>query len=296
MNRRRVRVGDRTLLLSNLDKVLYPATGTTKAEVIAYYQRVADAILPELEGRPLMMVRYPDGVGAEGFVQQRCPDHAPDWMGTVELPGEDGPVRHCTIDDLPSLVWAANLAALELHVTLGRRPDPTRATAVMFDLDPGPGAGLAAAAGVALALRELLTDLGLEAAAKVSGRAGVHVVVPLDPPEDFDRTRRFAHAIAELLARRDPTVVTSRTADRRGRVLIDWLQNRTTATTIAAYSLRATERPRVSAPVTWQELEADPDALRFGPDEVVARLQAHGDLWATTRSAGRPLPEVADGR
>jgi bifunctional non-homologous end joining protein LigD len=296
-----VRVGERELTVSNLDKVLYPGTGTTKAEVLRYYLAVADAMLPHLAGRPVTLKRFPDGVEAEGFFEKRCPPHAPDWMGTVQLGRDDREkvVDHCDLADVAALAWAANLGALELHVPMGAAPDTTVPTAVVFDLDPGAPADVRTCAEVALRVREVLDGLRLAAFAKTSGSKGLQLYVPLhDPAMTYGRTRSFSEAVARLLETRHPELIVSKQLKtlRPGKVLIDWYQNHLTKTTVCAYSLRARPRPTVSTPVTWDEVsdavDADEGALVHDLDEVPHRVRTRGDLFAPVATLTQELPRV----
>lgn len=300
-----VTVAGRELSLSNLDKVLYPAAGTTKAAVIDYYVQVAPVLLGHLRGRPLTMLRFPDGVDGNRFFEKRCPGHRPDWVATVALGGEGSGrrsgkrVEHCDIRDLPALVWVANLASLELHTSLARAPATEQPTMVVFDLDPGAPAGMVACCRVALRLREVFDRLRLEARAKTSGSKGLQVYVPVNTPVTYDQTRTFALAVAQLLERAHADLVlTSMNKElRRGKVFIDWSQNSLTKTTVCVYSLRARSRPTVSTPVTWDEVAdaaaADGgDPLRFEADQVLARIDAHGDLFAATLDVEQQLPQL----
>lgn len=308
MSRARVEVGGRRLQVTNLDKVLYPASGTTKAEVLRYYLGVAEVLLPHLAGRPVTFRRFPDGVEHDGFFEKRCPSHRPDWVGTIRL-GEEGRdaddgrggrgavIDHCAIDDVAALAWAANLAALELHLPMGRAPDPTAPTAVVFDLDPGAPADVTTCCEVALLLRELCDQLGLTVVPKTSGSKGLQLHVPVDPDATtYADTRRFARAVAELFAARHPALVvaTQTRSERVGKVLIDWGQNGRTRTTIGVYSLRATSRPQVSTPLTWEEVAAgvgaDAATLVFGIDDVLARVTADGDRFADCLVPTQRLP------
>lgn len=298
-SRTTVGVGGRELSVSNLDKVLYPATGTTKAEVLRYYTDVAEVMLPHLAARPVTLKRFPDGVEAEGFFEKRCPSHAPGWLGTVQLgrEGREKVVDHCDLSEVAALAWAANLGALELHVTMGAAPDTTVPTAVVFDLDPGAPADVRTCAEVAVRVREILDGLRLEAYAKTSGSKGLQVYVPVhDPDLTYDRTRAFSQAVAQLLEDRQPDLIVSKQLKtlRPGKVLIDWYQNHLTKTTVCAYSLRARPRPTVSTPVTWDEVEdavgADEGALVFDLDDVRTRVDDRGDLFAPVATRRQELP------
>jgi bifunctional non-homologous end joining protein LigD len=304
--RQRVLVGGRQLAVSSLDKVLYPATATTKADVLRYYLEVAEVMLPHLAGRPVTMRRFPEGVHGESFYQKHCPGTRPSWIGVVELPrgerhADEDAVVHCDLREPAALAWAANLGALELHVPMGRAPDPSIPTAVVFDLDPGAPADRLDCAWLALRLREALDHLGLLAVPKTSGGKGLQVYVPLNRPDvSFERSRTFSHALAATLERVHPDrIVTTQTrALRAGKVLIDWTQNQRTKTTVCAYSLRGRERPSVSTPLSWEELEradADRDGaqLRFEMDAVLERVATHGDRFAAVARAEQDLPELA---
>lgn len=297
-----VTVDGHELSLSNLDKVLYPATGFTKGEVIDYYTRIAPVMLGHLESRPVTFVRFPDGVEAHRFFEKRCPDHAPDFVPRAPGPGSrDGrPIRYCLIDSRAALVWAANMAALELHTTMARVEDLTSPTMMVFDLDPGPPAGFAECARVARMIGALLSDLGLVAYPKSSGSKGIHLYVPLNEPHTYEQTSGFAHAVAVLLERRHPDLVSSnmRKAERVGKVLVDWSQNSFHKTTVTPYSLRGRSRPTVAAPVTWEEVDAavtDPGALLFEAPEVLERVERHGDLFADVLTRRQRLPEWGGG-
>jgi bifunctional non-homologous end joining protein LigD len=283
-----VRVDGRTLRLSNLQKVLYPATGFTKGAVVDYYRRVAPALLPHLRGRPLTLKRYPDGVDGESFYEKRCPSHRPPWVPTADADG----IEFCVAADLPTLVWVANLASLELHTSLSLAAEMARPTMLVFDLDPGEPAGIAECATVALRLRALFDRLGLACLAKTSGSKGLQVYVPLNSPLTYAETKPFAHAVARLLEEDDPELVVSRMTKelRRGKVLVDWSQNDRRKTTVCAYSLRARERPTVSTPLTWEEVESG--ELSFEAAEVLERVNEHGDLFAPVLELRQELPSL----
>jgi bifunctional non-homologous end joining protein LigD len=300
---RRTSIGGRTLSVSNLDKVLYPATGTTKAAVIAYYLEVAEVMLPHLAGRPVTFRRFPDGVRAEAFYQKHCPGHRPGWLPTVPLGREDADdaVDHCDIREPAALAWAANLGALEFHVPMARATDVAAPTAVVFDLDPGAPAGLLACAAVAAELHELFDQLGLSAVAKTSGGKGLQVYLPVDPDRSsYAATRAFARAVAQLLQDRQPDriVTTQVKSERSGKVLIDWMQNHRTKTTVCAYSLRGRDRPTVSTPVTWEEVDqalrdGRDDDLRFELGALGDRIRDHGDLFEPVVTNRQQLPDLS---
>jgi bifunctional non-homologous end joining protein LigD len=284
-----VEVEGRGLSLSNLDKVMYPAVGFTKGEVIDYYTRAAPALLPHLRGRPLTLKRYPDGVEGEFFYEKRCPSHAPEWVRTADLDG----INYCICDDLPTLVWAANLADLELHPSLSLAERIERPTAMAFDLDPGEPATIEHCCEVALLLREALDRLGLECFAKTSGSKGMQVYVPLNSAVTYDDTKPLSQALARHLEGQHPKLIVSSQKKelRRGKVLIDWSQNDEHKTTVCVYSLRARERPTVSTPLAWDELD-DPDSLVFEAEEVLDRIERRGDLFAPVVELEQELPEL----
>jgi bifunctional non-homologous end joining protein LigD len=288
-----VEVEGRRLSLSNLDKVMYPAVGFTKGQLIDYYSRVAPAVLPHLRNRPLTLKRYPNGVEAQYFYEKRCPSHAPDWVRSEEASG----INFCVCDDLPTLVWLANLADLELHPSLSLVDDINRPTVMAFDLDPGEPAGLRECCEVALILREALSRLGLESFAKTSGSKGLQVYVPLNQEDvDYDGgTKPLSNALARHLEAEHPKLIVSSQKKelRRGKVLIDWSQNDEHKTTVCVYSLRARERPTVSTPLDWSEVEAgDPDALVFEADDVLVRVEERGDLFAPVVKMRQELPAL----
>ncbi|HWA07977.1 MAG TPA: non-homologous end-joining DNA ligase [Opitutaceae bacterium] len=277
----------RTLAVSNLGKVLYPEAGFTKGDVIQYYIDAGPAILPHLQDRPLTMKRYPEGVGKFFFYEKNCPPYRPRWMRTAKVKSERrGEMRFCLVNELASLVWLANLADLELHVSLARAPALGRPTAMVFDLDPGEGADILACAEVAFWLREALAALKLEAFPKTSGSKGLQLYVPLNTATTFERTKAASLEIARAVESRHPdrVVTNMRKELRRRKVLIDWSQNEEHKTTVCVYSLRATPVPQVSTPLRWSELQkfrkaGKTAAFRFGPKEILARLRRHGDLF-----------------
>jgi bifunctional non-homologous end joining protein LigD len=282
--------------------VLYPASGLTKAEVIDYYARIADAILPHLAQRPLTLKRYPNGVEDKFFYEKRCPKHRPDWVETAPVWSgrNEGEIDYCVCSDRATLIWLAQLAALELHPSLSRAPEIQRPTAMVFDLDPGPPANIVDCCRVALRLREMFGGLGLECFPKTSGSKGLQVYVPLNGKVTYERTKPFAHAVARALERAEPKRVVSRMAKklRKGKVLVDWSQNDQHKTTVAVYSLRAKERPTVSTPLAWDEVEGaaeggNDDALSFEADEVIERVKKRGDLFAPVLELQQDLPAEA---
>ncbi|MGB9377300.1 MAG: non-homologous end-joining DNA ligase [Mycobacteriales bacterium] len=297
----RVEVDGRELTLSNLDKVMYPEVGFTKGQVIDYYTRIAPAMLPHLRGRPLTFKRYPDGVDGKFFFEKNAPKHRPDWIPTVEIatPGSTknrDSIDFAVIGELPALVWAANLATLELHVpmwTVGPRGGVRGADLMVFDLDPGAPATIVECCRVATLIRDALAADGLQGWAKTSGSKGMQLYVPLKPT-DAERPWTYARELARRLEREHPGLVVWQMSKalRPGKILIDWSQNSATKTTIAPYSLRARPHPTVSTPISWEEVEAceSPEDLVFDSDAVLARVEAHGDLFAPLRDTEQRLP------
>jgi len=301
MSDRTVTIRGKQLKLTNGDKVLYPEAGVTKGDVIAYYERVSDVLLPHLKGRAVAIKRYPNGVDEQFFFQKDAPKHRPDWVRTEPIwtrsNGRD--VNFLTINSLPALIWIANLASLELHTTMSRAKTSKRPTMMVFDLDPGQPATVVECCQVALMLRSLMAELGLELYPKTSGSKGLQVYVPLNTPSaSFEQTKPFALAVARLLEEQHPDLVVSnmRRELREGRVLVDWSQNDDMKTTICVYSLRARPRPTVSTPVTWDEVEAtadggDPSTLVFESPAVLERIEAHGDLFDPVLKQHQQLPD-----
>jgi bifunctional non-homologous end joining protein LigD len=270
---------------------MYPAVRFTKGQLIDYYTRIAPALLPHLRDRPLTMKRYPDGVEGQFFYEKRCPSHAPEWVRREKV----GKIEYCVCDDLPTLVWLANLADLELHPSLSLVDDIDRPAVMAFDLDPGAPAGLAECCEVAFLLRDALSQIGLESFAKTSGSKGIQVYVPLNVDDvDYDHgSKALSHALARHLEAQHPRLVVSQQRKdlRKGKVLIDWSQNDENKTTVCVYSLRARERPTVSTPLRWGELD-DPDALVFEASEVLERVEEHGDLFAPVVELQQELPDL----
>jgi bifunctional non-homologous end joining protein LigD len=300
---REVTVGNRRLKLTNLDKVLYPKTKTTKAQVIDYYARVADVILPQLRGRPLTLRRFPEGVGNPGasFFEKNCPKHRPEWVKTtpIYVDRRAGEIDFCLCENRPTLIWMAQLAALELHPSLSKAKRMEQPTVLAFDLDPGPPASLVQCCQVALRVRELFGAFGLEGFPKVSGGKGLQVYFPLNTRVTYEETSPFAKAVAQLLEKQTPKDVVSKMAkvDRRGRVFVDWSQNHQKKTTIAVYSLRARDRPTASIPLHWREVEraakrGDAENLRFEIPEAVKRIEKEGDLFEPVLKLKQNLPAL----
>ncbi len=296
-----VKIAGQELALSNLDKIFYPATGFTKGDMIDYYIRVAPTLLPHLAGRPVTLKRYPDGAADDFFYQKECPSHRPDWVATAPVwsEGNNRNVNYCLLADVPALVWAANLAALELHTSLSLAVATATPTMMVFDLDPGPPATVVDCARVGLWLKEIFDYYGLASFPKTSGSKGLQVYVPLNTPTGYDQTKAFAHALARLLEKQHPDAVVSRMtkALRTGKVLVDWSQNDEHKTTVCVYSLRARPEPTASTPVTWDEVAAawekrDAGLLRFEATAVLARVEKYGDLFAPVLTMKQKLPEL----
>lgn len=291
--RRHVELAGRSLTLSNPDKVYWPKSGFTKGELIEYYQAIAEVMIPHLAARPVTLRRWPEGVEGESFFQKNAPGHRPDWIGTVHL----GDVDYLRLDEPAALVWAANLGAIEIHPGLAPAPDLDRPTAVVFDLDPGPPADILTCGRVAALLRSYLGRAGLEAWVKTSGSKGLQMFLPLNGTATYDETRPFAYGLARLAESEHPDLIvtTIEKKERRTKVLIDWAQNAPSRTTVAVYSVRALERPSVSTPVAWDEVEAaiesgDAGMLRFAPAQVLERVNRLGDLMSPVLTTRQRLP------
>jgi bifunctional non-homologous end joining protein LigD len=296
-----VDIQGRHLKLSNLDKVLYPEAGFTKGQVIDYYVRIAPALLPHLQGRPLTMKRYPGGVSDEFFYEKNCPKHRPDWVKTAPVwsGGNNKWMHYCLVEDLPTLVWAANLASIELHTSLSLGKKIEQPTMLVFDLDPGPPANIVQCCLVGTWVRKIFEKLGMESFAKTSGSKGLQVYVPLNTAVTYEQTKTFAREIARLLEGAFPDQVVSdmKKALRTNKVFVDWSQNDQHKTTICVYSMRAKERPTVSTPVTWKEVEQclkkkDADLLVFTSDKTLARVEKHGDLYEPVLKLKQKLPKI----
>jgi bifunctional non-homologous end joining protein LigD len=298
-----VEVDGHELKLSNLDKVLYPKDGFTKGEVLDYYARIGATMLPHLGDRAITLKRYPNGVDGKFFYEKNCPKHRPDWIGVAPVQSEDGYIEYCQMDSVAAIVWAANLASLELHTTMARAVTPANPTMVVFDLDPGAPADIVDCADIALWIRDVLRGIGLESLAKTSGSKGLQVYLPLNGENDYDHTTGFAKSVAELMEREAPDRVVSVQTKRLrvGKVLVDWMQNSFHKTTVCAYSLRARDTPTVSTPVTWDEVESchderDASLLAFTAPEVLDRVADLGDLWAPTLTLEQQLPPTPTAR
>ncbi|HEY5035520.1 MAG TPA: non-homologous end-joining DNA ligase [Chthoniobacterales bacterium] len=293
-------VAGRKLAVSNLDKVLYPKAGFTKGELINYYIRIAPVLLPHLKDRPLTMKRYPNGVESGFFYEKNCPSHRPDWVktATVWSEGNKRDMQYCLAQDLPTLVWAANLADIELHTSLSRKKDVARPTMMVFDLDPGAPADIVQCCVVGLLLREILQSLKLESWAKTSGSKGLQIYVPLNTAVTYEQTKSLSHELAEYLEREHPQLVVSKMAKalRPGKIFVDWSQNDEHKTTVCVYSLRAKSEPTASTPVTWEEVEKtakkkNGKALVFHCEDTLRRVEKLGDLFAEVETLKQKLPK-----
>ena len=291
-------VAGRQVEVSNLEKVYYPKCGFTKGQVIDYYIRISEFLLPHLKDRPISLKRYPDGVEGFFFYEKQCPSHRPEWVKTTKVAkSEGGEINYCVMNDLPSLVWAANLADLELHTFLHRAPAIHRPTALAFDLDPGAPADIVQCCQVGLWLKEIFDSFGLQCFPKTSGSKGLQVFVPLNTTVTYEKTKVFAHAVALLLEKQHPDAVVTRMQKvlRKGKVFVDWSQNDDKKTTVCVYSLRAKERPTVSTPVEWDEVrhavkKKKARALSFEAEEVIKRASKLGDLFGPVLSLKQKLP------
>jgi bifunctional non-homologous end joining protein LigD len=296
-----VEIQGRQLKLSNLEKILYPAAGFTKQQIIDYYVRIAPAIIPHLAGRALTRKRYPNGVDQEFFYEKNAPQHRPDWVKTAPIwsEGNHRTVHYILCNDLPTLVWLANLAAIELHPSLALAKDITCPTMMVFDLDPGPPANIVQCCQVGLWLREIFEHFELQSFPKTSGSKGLQIYVPLNTPTSYESTKTFARALAQLLEldHRNAVVSDMKKSMRTGKVFVDWSQNDEHKTTVAVYSLRARERPTVSTPVTWEEVERalkkkDANLLVFEASQAVSRFEKMGDLFAPVLTLKQRLPDL----
>ena len=301
---RQVEVDGRELKLTNLEKVLYPKTGFSKGEMVDYYAKIAEAMVPHLKGRAVTLRRFPEGVDDldSAFFEKRCPKHRPKWVKTTNVRAgpNAGNIDFCVCDGRPTLVWMAQLAAIELHPSLSLGRAPTRPTVLAFDLDPGPPADVVDCCRVALRLRDMFGHFGVQSFPKTSGSKGMQVYVPLNSKKvNYETTKPFAKAIAQLLEKQTPDLVVSKMkkVERGGKVFVDWSQNHRSKTTIAVYSLRARERPTASTPVSWDEVEGtansgDGSALVFEAGDVLKRIEDKGDLFAPVLELEQELPEL----
>jgi bifunctional non-homologous end joining protein LigD len=270
--------------------------------VIDYYARVADTIIPHLRGRPTTLKRYPDGVEGFHFFEKRSPKHRPDWVKTATvLADRAGEIDFTLVDNEPTLIWLAQLASLELHPSLAKASKIEVPSFLAFDLDPGPPADIVECCAIAVRLRDLLGDLGMECFPKTSGSKGMQVYVPLNGQVTYEKVTPFAHAVALLLEKHYPDEVVSKMTKklRKGKVFVDWSQNTKSKTTIAVYSLRAKERPTVSTPIEWDEVESTLKAkkaerLVFDSDDVLKRIDKHGDLFEPVLKKRQRLPKSPD--
>jgi len=294
-----ITIAETEVKLSNLNKIFYPQSGFTKAEMIDYYLRIAPVLLPHLSGRPLTLKRYPNGANRPFFYQKECPKPKPDWIHTVPIwsEGNGRYTNYCVVDDLPALIWAANLAALELHTSLSLGKDVDCPTMAVFDLDPGPPATIVECTQVALWLRDVLQQNGLQSFPKTSGSKGLQIYVPINLPISYATTKLFAHSIARLLSKNHPEQVVSKMFKelRTGKVFIDWSQNDSRKTTVVVYSLRAKEEPQASTPVTWDEVAAcsqqrNRGLLTFDVHQTLERVEKMGDLFAPVLQIQQMLP------
>jgi bifunctional non-homologous end joining protein LigD len=297
-----IEIDGRHLTLTNLEKVLYPATGFTKGQVIDYYARIAPLLIPHLSGHPLTLKRYPRGVDQEFFFEKNATQYRPPWVKTAPIwsEGNRRNVNYILANDLPTLIWVANLAAIELHPSLSLAEDISSPRAMVFDLDPGPPANIVQCSQVGMWLREIFEHFGLQSFPKTSGSKGLQIYVPLNTSTSYEATKTFAHALARLLENDHRELVVSEMKKhvRVNKVLVDWSQNDEHKTTISVYSLRAREHPTVSTPVKWEEVEQalrkkDASLLVFEADQVVKRVAEFGDLFEPVRTLEQKLPKLA---
>ena len=294
-------VGRRRLEISNVDKVFYPSGGFTKGDMISFYQDISEVLLPHLKGRPVTLKRFPDGAEGSFFYEKECPKYAPDWIKTAPITRrrDNVDVNYCLLDTKPALVWASNLANLELHTVLARARDVTKPIALVFDLDPGEPLGVIACADIALRLKEMFGSFGLEMLVKTSGSKGLQAYVPLNTKVTYEQTKAFAQDVARRMEKDHPSEIISKPSreQRKGKIFIDWSQNDLHKTTVSVYSLRAKERPTVSTPVTWEEVRKavkkdDPALLTFEYDEVLKRVARRGDLFEPVLKMKQELPAL----
>ena len=297
-----VEIEGKHLKLTNLDKVLYPTAGFTKGQVIDYYARIAPVLVPHLRGKPLTLKRYPNGVNEEPFFEKNATKHRPDWVKTAPIwsEGNQRNVNYILANDLATVVWVANLAAIELHPSLSLAADIECPRCLVFDLDPGPPADIVQCCQVGLWLRAIFEHFKLESLPKTSGSKGLQIYVPLNTKTSYDQTKPFAHALARLLENEHRSLVVSdmKKAIRVNKVFVDWSQNDEHKTTVSVYSLRARERPTVATPVTWEEVERclkkkDPKLLVFESHQVLDRVEEKGDAFAPLLVLKQKLPKLS---
>jgi bifunctional non-homologous end joining protein LigD len=295
-----VQIEGRTLKLTNLEKVLYPDEGFTKAQVIDYYTRIAPILLPHTRNHPLTLKRYPNGVYGEFFYEKNCPKHRPPWVetATVWSGGNNRDMYYCLCQDLPTLVWLANLATLEMHTSLSYGDDLPTPRTLVFDLDPGPPATIVECCRIGLMIRDLFADHGLESFAKTSGSKGLQLYLPLNTKVSYNETKVVSKGLAQYFEEKHPDLAVHKQLKelRGGKVLIDWSQNDQYKTTVNVYSLRARKRPTVSTPVSWDEVEKcmkakDPDLLVFDSEQVLKRVDKLGDLFEPVVKKKQKLPK-----
>ncbi|HXY54661.1 MAG TPA: non-homologous end-joining DNA ligase [Nitrospirota bacterium] len=301
MNRVFVEMEGRRLPLSNLEKDLYPSYGFTKAQILEYYRRIGPLILPHLKDRAVTLKRYPEGVEKDFFFEKRCPEHRPAWVQTAEVPQDHAePMTVCLVNDLETLIWVENLASVELHIPLAKAGSPGTPDSMVFDLDPGDEAGIPECVRVALILRDLLSGMGLASYVKTSGKKGLHVYVPLNRKETtFEDTKTFSKVVAGVMQKHYPDLVTARMAkkERDAKVFINWSQNDSSKTMVSVYSLRAGEKPFVSCPLEWRELEypsgsGDPAWLRITHSAALIRAEERGDFFQEVLMKEQGLPHL----
>jgi bifunctional non-homologous end joining protein LigD len=294
-----VEIEGKKLKVSNLDKVLWPDAGFTKGQMIDYYARVAPVLLPHLKDRPLTMKRYPNGVGGMHFYEKNCPEHRPEWVETAKVwsPGNNKWMGYCLVQNLATLVWAANLADIELHTSLSKCQEMLRPTMIVFDLDPGAPANIVQCCRVGIWVRDIFEQFGLQSFPKTSGSKGLQIYVPLNTPVSYDDTKPFAHELARVLERQHPDLIVSdmKKALRVGKIFVDWSQNDDYKTTVCVYSLRAKDHPTCSTPVTWAEVEKclkaeSPELLVFKSDDLLKRVEKYGDLFEPVLKLKQKLP------
>jgi bifunctional non-homologous end joining protein LigD len=294
-----LKINGKTVPISNLEKIFYPETGFTKGQVIDYYIRISPVLLPHLKDRPLTLKRYPDGVAGGFFYEKRCPSYRPEWIQTATVWSDrhDSQIHYCMANDLPSIVWAANLGDLELHTFLAKQRNVECPTMIVFDLDPGPPANILQCAQVAQWLKTEFDALKLQSFPKTSGSKGLQLYIPLNTPTTYEVTKPFARAVAERLTNRHPDLVVAKMEKRlrTGKVFVDWSQNDGHKTTVCTYSLRAKGHPTVSTPVTWEEVTSalkkeDAQRLTFVSDEVLKRVEKHGDLFEPVLKLKQKVP------